>query len=473
MVADAFDLNIGKVLEHWTVPFAVREVIANALDEAALTGTADPDIFRDGAGRWHIRDYGRGLRYAHLTQNESPEKRKHVGVVGQFGMGLKDALATFDRRRIGVTLRSRHGDITTGKHGKAGRFSDVITLHALVGSASDPDFIGTDVVLTGVTDDQIAAAKRLFLRYSGDQVLEETRYGQVLERQANTEPGRVFVKGLLVAEESNFLFSYNITDLNAALRRALNRERTNVGRTAYADRVKKILVECTTAEVARPLADDLAAFTSGRQHDELAWTDVALHACRVLQSQEKVLFVTAWQLGEGTAQLRYAQDDGYRLVTVPDDIARRLGSMTDLAGQSMVDLSRYRQEWNDSFTYTFLTPEELIPAEREVFEQTRTLLQLVGCRLGAGRVRQVLVSQTMRLSEAGDMVLGMWEPAEGRIIVRRSELATVDQFAGTLLHEYTHAKSGQPDRSLEYETALSAVLGQVAARAVASSMPAP
>src|SRR6266536_5464340 len=122
MVADAFDLNIGKVLKHWTVPFAVREVIANALDEAALTGTADPDIFRDDAGRWHIRDYGRGLRYAHLTQNESPEKRKHVGVVGQFGMGLKDALATFDRRRIGVTLRSRHGDITTGKHGKAGRF---------------------------------------------------------------------------------------------------------------------------------------------------------------------------------------------------------------------------------------------------------------------------------------------------------------------------------------------------------------
>ena len=30
--ADAFDLNIGKVLEHWTVPFAIREVIANALE---------------------------------------------------------------------------------------------------------------------------------------------------------------------------------------------------------------------------------------------------------------------------------------------------------------------------------------------------------------------------------------------------------------------------------------------------------
>jgi hypothetical protein len=42
----------------------------------------------------------------------------------------------------------------------------------------------------------------------------------------------VYVKGLLVAEEPNFLFSYNVTRLSAALRRALNRERSNVGRGA-------------------------------------------------------------------------------------------------------------------------------------------------------------------------------------------------------------------------------------------------
>lgn len=470
MAADAFDLNIGKVLEHWTVPFAIREVIANALDEAALTGTAEPDIFRDGDGRWHVRDYGRGLKYEHLTQNESAEKRKHAGVVGQFGMGLKDALATFDRRGIGVLLRSRHGDITTGKHGKAGRFSDVITLHALVGPPSDPELIGTDVVLTGVTEEQVTAAKRLFLLYSDDEVVEATGYGQVLKAAGPRDAGRVYVKGLLVAEEPNFLFSYNITNLNAPLRRALNRERTNVGRTAYADRVKKILVECTSAEVARPLADDLAAFASGRQHDELAWMDVALHACRVLQSREKVVFVTAGQLVEGSPQLRYAQQDGYRLVTVTDDIARKLGSMTDLAGQPMVDLGRYRQEWNDSFRFTFVAPEKLTTAERAVFDQTSAVLQLVGCQLGAHRVKQVLVSETMRLSEAGDMDLGVWDDAEGRIIIRRSELATTERFAGTLLHEYTHAESGCTDRTLEFESALSEVLGHVAARAVAASL---
>ena len=69
--SQAFDLNIDRVLQHWTVPFAVRELIANALDEATLTGTADPVIEQDDDGHWHIRDFGRGLRYGHLTQNES------------------------------------------------------------------------------------------------------------------------------------------------------------------------------------------------------------------------------------------------------------------------------------------------------------------------------------------------------------------------------------------------------------------
>jgi hypothetical protein len=82
----AFDLNIEKVLEHWTVPFAIRELIANALDEQALTGTADPKISKDATGCWHVRDCGRGLRYEHLTQNENPEKRRHPQVIGQFGM---------------------------------------------------------------------------------------------------------------------------------------------------------------------------------------------------------------------------------------------------------------------------------------------------------------------------------------------------------------------------------------------------
>jgi hypothetical protein len=185
-----------------------------------------------------------------------------------------------------------------------------------------------------------------------------------------------------------------------------------------------------------------------------------------VQSQEKVLFVTASQLGEAAPQLEYARDDGYRLVTVPDDIARRLASITDLSGRPMVDLGRYQEEYNESFSYTIVDESTLTPGERAVFERTATLLNLVGCRVGSGTVKEVMISETMRLSSVGDMVLGVWESNAGRIIIRRSELATTARFAATLLHEYVHARYGHDDRTLDFEHDLSIALGNVASNIV-------
>lgn len=42
-----FDLNIEKILENWEVYHAVREIIANALDEQKLTGTKDISIRKE------------------------------------------------------------------------------------------------------------------------------------------------------------------------------------------------------------------------------------------------------------------------------------------------------------------------------------------------------------------------------------------------------------------------------------------
>jgi hypothetical protein len=39
-----FDLNIDNVLEHWTISFALREFIANAIDEQMLSNTGEIEI---------------------------------------------------------------------------------------------------------------------------------------------------------------------------------------------------------------------------------------------------------------------------------------------------------------------------------------------------------------------------------------------------------------------------------------------
>ena len=66
-----FDLNIEEVLDHWEIEHAIREVIANALDEQVLTGSSDVEIYEATDGGWHIRDHGRGLQIDHFTLNEN------------------------------------------------------------------------------------------------------------------------------------------------------------------------------------------------------------------------------------------------------------------------------------------------------------------------------------------------------------------------------------------------------------------
>ena len=286
--ARSFDLNIEKILEGWENCHAIRELIANALDEQALTSTKDVEIRRTAEGAWRVRDYGRGLRYEHLTQNENTEKLSNPEkVIGKFGVGLKDALATLNRHGVKVILKSKYGIITLDQRPKSG-FSDVITLHAIIRSSGEPDFAGTEIAIHGVADNEMEQAKAFFLRFSGESTLDSTRVGHILQRTPN-RPARIYVTGILVAEEENFAFSYNIVSLTKKMRNALNRERTNVGRSAYTDRVKDMLLELRSAVVAQILADELTRMERGTNCDEVKWNDVAVHACKISQCRSASL----------------------------------------------------------------------------------------------------------------------------------------------------------------------------------------
>ncbi len=58
---------------------------------------------------------------------------------------------------------------------------------------------------------------------------------------------------------------------------------------------------------------------------------------------------------------------------------------------------------------------------------------------------------------------GFWEPGTGRVIIHRGQLAQLSSFAGTLLHELTHARTGYDDVSRDFESALTEVIGLLAA----------
>jgi hypothetical protein len=438
----------------------VREVIANALDEQSLTRTAEPQIVKRKDG-WHVIDSGRGLRYQHLTQNENPEKlRKPDLVVGKFGVGLKDALATFYRRGIGVTIRSTHSDITLQRAAKS-HFADVKTLHAAISPASDRRRKGTDFVLANLTDEDMAAAKDYFLRFSGDELLEKTDAGEILRRRPD-QPARVYVKGVRVATEDQFLFSYNITSTTAQLQRALNRERTNVGRSAYQERVKAILLKARSDVVAQHLVEDLTRIPAGTNHDEITWLDVQEQAVRTLAARGKTVFVSAQQMFTHGSTIQEARHDGYRVIVIPDRLLARLPNLKDLNGNPILDIGGFVQVWNASFQYDFIEPAKLKAAERKVWAILPELLRLAGDH--ARRVQEVRVSSSMRLDEGEYETEGVWDPP--RIVVKRSVLDSPRHFARVVLHEIAHASSNANHGSLAFMAAIDDLAGAAAVEAI-------
>lgn len=465
-----FDLNMEEeLLEAWNASDGIRELIANALDEAALSDTKEPEIYEDDEGSWHIWDYGRGLTHKDLTQGEDEEKLNNPDkVIGKFGVGLKDALAVLYRQGVDVTVHSPYISFTVEQASKAG-FDDIETLHAVIRKTEHPDLDGTEVILDGCTEDDIEEAKQNFLTYTNATLFEETRFGDVYEPSGD-EVASIYVTGLKVATEEDFLFSYNITSTTKTIRDALNRERSNVGRTGYTSRVKKILEACKSGEVAERLVDDLERVQEGTNHDELSWKPVQVHAARVLSARSETMFVTAVEQGQMKDLVDRAKGDGKRVVTVPDSTGRELRSESDIEGEEIRDVEVFKKEWEDSFEFDWVDETDLTANEREVWDLKEDVLSLVGID---NRINQVRISETMRSLDYGWKAEGLWEPETRRIIIKRDALCSKSRFVGLLLHEAAHAKQGAIDQTREFEGDLTDFLGVTGTAAVEGTEQAP
>lgn len=454
-----FDLNIEVVLEHWDIASALREIIANALDESLLTGTLEPNIYKDSHNKWYIKDFGRGLKYDHFTQNENEEKLKHSDkVIGKFGVGLKDALATFNRRGVKVLIQSKYGDIHIEKATKSG-FNDITTLHAIIDEPSFPSMKGTEFSFEGMDDTDMESAKSFFLLYSGNEVLGTTKYGDIIKK--NNDSAKIYINGLCVATEENFLFSYNITSPTKKLLRSLNRERTNVGRSAYTDRIKSILLGNSNKQCAEALTSDLERIQTGDEHDELQWIDVQLHACKVLNHQDRVLFLTASEIMSSDSKyIDYAKDEGYRIITIPDNLKSKVYATPDIKGNEMMSIEKYATEWNQNFEFDFVKQSQLNKKEKDIFAHKDTIMSWFPS--AHKKVKNIAISNAMRPDDyTGNDAAGLWISDEKKIIIHRNQLQRVDTFAGTFIHELIHAMTDTDDRTLEFEHELTNALGKL------------
>jgi len=460
MSARSFDLNIEEVLENWEVEHAIREIISNALDEQLISQTAEISISKDDQGDWHIRDYGRGLQIEHFTLNENKEKLDApAGIIGKFGVGLKDALATFSRRGIEILICSRFGTYRLKQEHKHG-FEDIVTLHVEYDDSS-VDIQGTEFVMR-VSDADMAKAKSLFLKFSQEEPLETNDYGQILRRSGNA--ARVYILGVFASEEPNFLFSYNITSLTDSMKKKLNRERLNVGRATYADRIKAILKNAKSKTVEALLIEQVEKRATGEQSDEMSWIEISQMALNLMHQQRRVAYFTEDELQSRPNILDSVKSDGYRVVVITDQQKAKLETQVQTGGPQVRTLETYVQEFNSSFEYSFVEISTLSQQERQIYGFTPKILALVG--LAVSRVPTIRISETMRITT--DNTQGVWDSSIPAIVIKRSKLSTLAGYAATLLHEVGHATTGAVDATREFESVLTDYLGKTSLAAIKS-----
>lgn len=449
-----FDLNIDQILEHWDVSHGIREIIANALDEQVMTNTQEIEIKKD-KDNWVIRDFGRGIQYQNLVQNENKEKLSHQAVIGKFGIGLKDALATFNRHHIKVLIESTHCKIVTDKLQKHG-FKDIYTLHAKIDKQMDK-FTGTQFTFCNLPDKDMDDAKKFFLKYHAYPLMSTTRFGDIMEKKP-TDPAYIFVNGNKVAEEPNFIFHYNITSLTPTLRKALNRERTNVGRVVYTDRVKQILLNSEEKVVHEILQKELEKKSIGKFADELTWSDVQMHAIKLANVKEDTVYLTTEEISSNAVLMEEVKSKGLKIQIVSEQMKKKIEKDVDMKGQKIMTKSVIEKKISDNYSFKFVPIGELKPEEKKIWDQKDAILKMTFSWLPK---YDVYISETI-----GNNAVGLCESGKNRITIRRDQLKSMTKFAGTLIHEFVHARTGLKDATIDFEVELTRLLGVLAGEAL-------
>lgn len=458
-----FDLNIETVLENWTVADAIREIIANAEDETIIANSKPVEIYKDKDAKWHIKDYGRGIKYKHFTQNENEEKLSRKDLIGKFGVGLKDALATFHRHNVAVTIKTRNSTIKTvitSKHG----FSDVQTLHAEIMDVDNLDIVGTDFILENCSDEEMIKAKSNFIKYTNSELLQVTKYGEVYKKKKDDAKSNIYVNGMKISEEDNFVFHYNITNINASIKKALNRERTNVGRSAYTDRVKQILLNSINNEVLNIMMEQLEKFSYGNSCDEITWLDVATYMAKQVNKQGNIVFLS--QGNYISEDIRNTiESQGKKIIYVPENIASKFEGMKDDYGNEMGTLSSFMMSYKKNFKFDFVDYNDLTKSEQVTYDLCENLAKELGF---SKLLKKVKISNTMHQSMKEE-ILGLCDRQKGMIIIKRSQLKSPEKFLGTLVHEVIHYKTNTLDCTREFENELTATIGILAYKLITNT----
>ena len=166
--------------------------------------------------------------------------------------------------------------------------------------------------------------------------------------------------------------------------------------------------------------------------------------------------MTPSELQDGVLLVERAKQNGYEILTIPDNLKEKISGQVDVEGNEIVDLNFFQRDLNNNFYFNFVARDALTESEIKILDKIPFLFKLIGGK--PEMINEIKISETMQLDENTYFeAVGLWKNPD--IIIKRSVLKNESSFFGTLLHEIAHATSFASDMSLKFESELTNLLG--------------
>ena len=221
------DMNMGAdILTHMSIESALKEIIANALDEHQSNDIKkDINITQNSKKEWIISDCGSGIKKEHFIFNINPHKKKDHTLRGMFSFGLKDSIANLFSKGIEVKIYTKKFIYTPVMKVK---YDDIETLHIeqIKNTTYEID-CGSQFVFKKLTKKHIEKAKSKFIEFLKPEIFFSFDGFDIFKLNSYQS---IFINGVEVYNNTGFHFSYNMKSTKL-INKQFNRDRTDINLT--------------------------------------------------------------------------------------------------------------------------------------------------------------------------------------------------------------------------------------------------
>ncbi|MGL5630447.1 MAG: ATP-binding protein [Mycoplasmoidaceae bacterium] len=425
------DLNIQNILEDWEIWHAIREIIANAIDEHKIRKISNIPIINFNDNIIEIIDQGNGIKKEHFIQNENKEKTERNDLIGKFGIGLKDAIATFNRKNIKLRILSNNFEYSPIMMQKFGAEEGTKTIH--IECLENKDLtIGTRFIIQNINYYDLEKAKNQFLIFSNKEFIFENEYGEIYKKLEN-EKSSIYINGMKISEDEEFLYSYNITKKSRKIDNGMNRERNNLGRDIYRESIINILKRSNN-EIFKKILE--------KKSGEYQFIDVKYEIFK----RFNMIIITEDFMKKEPRCVQYITSAGKEFISV-------LKSEYDqLRKKGIKDAESFLDNYLDNYESKTINLEQLESEEKDIFDNGIRLIKFFKLNKN---------DYEIKLIEDHPNAYGITNNEKKIIEITKKTLGNKRKFYGTLLHELAHSYNGYSDCTKEFENDLTDLLGEI------------